>query len=132
MAGEALATVSCDKCGNPAAEVKKTKNSPLLYLACKCGCIRSSGEIFQKKLRDAVAGISETVQGENSEPGQEISGDWKPDLSTQSAPLVGVAEINQPAEVATPAAPKGKTAKKVAGFGLFALALLGLAFKVAK
>lgn len=132
MAGDALATMRCEKCENPAAQVKKIKNSKQLYLSCTCGCIRSSGEIFQKKLRDAVAGISENVQTPVSEIVQEISEDWRPDITTQSAPLKGISEINQPTPEQAPTVPKGKTAKKVAGFGLFALALLGLAFKVAK
>lgn len=132
MAGDALATIRCDKCENPAAQIKKTKNSPLLYVHCSCGLTRSSGKIFQEKLQNAIKGISENVQTETSEIVQEISEDWKPDITTQSAPLKGISEINQSTPEQAPTVPKDKTAKKVAGFGLFALALLGLAFKVAK
>ena len=132
MAGDALATMRCDKCGNEAAQIKKTKNSPLLYVHCSCGLTRSSGKMFQEKLQNAIKGISENVQTPVSEIVQEISEDWRPDITTQSAPLKGISEINQPTPEQAPTVPKGKTAKKVAGFGLFALALLGLAFKVAK
>jgi hypothetical protein len=132
MAGEALATMACDSCGNPAALVKKTGNSRLLYLHCKCGVQRSSGQIFQQKLQNAISGISEQVSEIVSENIPKNSEDWRPDITTQSAPLAGISEINKPEPEQAPTVPKGKTAKKIAGFGLFALALLGMAIKVAK
>lgn len=129
MAGEPLAKLACANCGNPEALVKKTGNSRLLYLHCKCGVQRSSGAAFQLKLQNAVSGISENVSETISENIPKISEDWKPDITTQSAPLAGISEINKPAEVAPATVKTGTTAKKVAGFGLFALAALGLAVK---
>lgn len=130
MAGEPLAKMTCVNCGNTEALVKKTGNSRYLYLHCTCGVQRSSGAAFQQKLQNAISGVSENISETVSEKIPKISEDWKPDITTQSAPLAGISEINQPAQVAQQTVPKGNAAKKVAGIGLFALAALGLAFKV--
>lgn len=129
MAGEALATMNCTSCGKPGAAVKKTKNSPLLYLHCSCGCNRSSAEVFQKKLRDAVSGIPEAVS-ENIPENSEIDpGHWKPTIATQTAKTLEIPETNNQPATGTETAPKSKSLKKIAGFTLFALGAVGFAMK---
>jgi hypothetical protein len=131
MANDNLAMTTCPHCGEQ-APVRKIKNSPLLYLACKCGTHKSSSTAFQEKLQKAVSGIPESESGNNPE-NSEVSGtEWNPTIKTQSAPLLGGSENqqNQPTDENT--APKGGILKKVAGFSLLLLAVGGLVLKVAK
>ena len=129
MAGDALATMNCTVCGKPGAAVKKTKNSPALYLHCSCGCHRSSAPVFQQKLRNAVSGIPETVSENIPEISDGDPGHWKPTVQTQTAKPLEISEINQPQPQSAAAAPTSKSLKKIAGFTLFALGAIGFAFK---
>lgn len=129
MAGDALATMNCTVCGKPGAQVKKTKNSALLYLHCSCGCHRSSAAVFQEKLKNAVAGISEPVSEQIPENSETEPGHWKPTTQTQTAKTLEIPENQQPTPASATAAPTSKSLKKIAGFTLFALGAAGLVFK---
>lgn len=121
--------MNCTVCGQPGAAVKKIKNSALLYLHCKCGCHRSSAEVFQKKLRDAAEGISEPVSEIDPENSDGDPGHWKPTIATQTAKPLDISETNQPQPQSAQPAPASKSLKKIAGFTLFALGAVGFAMK---
>jgi len=129
MAGDALATMNCPMCQKPGAQVKKIKNSRMLYVHCKCGCHRSSAPEFQEKLAAAVSGIPETVSENIPEISEGEDGDWKPTIATQTAKTLEIPETNQPQPQNAAAAPTSKSLKKVAGFTLFALGAIGFAMK---
>lgn len=129
MAGDVLATMNCTVCGQPGAAVKKIKNSALLYLHCKCGCHRSSAEVFQQKLRNAADGIAEPVSEIDPENSGGDPGHWKPTIATQTAKPLEIPETNNQPATGTETAPASKSLKKIAGFTLFALGAVGFAMK---
>ena len=131
MANDNLAMTSCPHCGEQ-APVRKTKNSALMYLACKCGTIRSSSPAFQEKLQKAVSGIPESEPENNPENSENLGTEWSPTIKTQSAPLLGQSENQQNQPEPQNTATKGGILKKVAGFSLLLLAVGGLVLKVAK
>lgn len=129
MAGDALATMKCPMCQKPGAQVKKIKNSRMLYVHCKCGCHRSSAPEFQEKLAAAVSGIPETVSEIIPEISDGDPGHWKPTIATQTTKTLEISETNNQPATGTETAPTSKSLKKIAGFTLFALGAVGFALK---
>lgn len=90
MAGEALGQIGCKGCGGT-ADIKKLKNSELLYLHCKkCGMDRRTGEHLQSEWRAAISGIiPQAMPEQETPPALEKSTavqEWQPSRETHKNP----------------------------------------------
>ncbi|QLE85573.1 hypothetical protein FLM48_11080 [Shewanella sp. Scap07] len=123
MAGEPLAHIECDGCGNQAA-IKKLSNSPLLYLHCKkCGCDRRSGERVQAKWQQAVESPHSLDDKQES--------DWSPSRETHKNNPENSGDLEQNEDNQDNGTESFQVKKVITGVSVF-LAISGMLFKAIK
>lgn len=131
MAGEILGHIECDGCGQT-ANIKKLKNSPLLYLHCKqCGMDRRSGAALQAKWQAAIDS-PQSLDNPQDSPENQGGVEWSPSRETHTNKPVSNPEFIPASEDENFENPEPITGRSILTGAAVLLAFLGMAFKSIK
>lgn len=131
MAGEILGYIECDGCGQT-ANIKKLKNSTLLYLHCKqCGMDRRSGATLQAKWQAAIDS-PQSIDNPQGSPESQGGVEWSPSRETHTNKPVSNPEFIPASEDENFENPEPISGRSILTGATVLLAFIGMALKSIK